>query len=170
MSDSALTLTSQKFTIPHIPELFDPNFLNVLLPPPASSNDVLMEESDKVQPVPTNAMMEALQRSANHTFTANGAPALSTTNSPTLDAFLGLHSWIKAPEIDVLLTNSWKEDPGLTLRLIWQLRSIHDGKAEKEGFYRRVQFCGRQNRKFIEFFFLQGLRLVIQKASPYGHC
>ena len=31
---------------------------------------------------------------------------------------------------------AWAEDPDLTLKIIWNLRSIHDGKSEKEGFYR----------------------------------
>ncbi|EEB97578.1 hypothetical protein MPER_03073, partial [Moniliophthora perniciosa FA553] len=35
-----------------------------------------------------------------------------------------------------VLPKPWEEDPALTFRLIWQLRSIHDGKSEKEAFYR----------------------------------
>ncbi|KAJ3872739.1 hypothetical protein F5051DRAFT_444905 [Lentinula edodes] len=128
---STIGLTTQKVTIPHIPELYDSKFLDVLLPP--SKDDVVM---DIGTPTPTNAMMDALQATTHHTFTENGAPALSSTGSPTVDAFSGLNSYSNAKNLDVLLTKSWQEDPGLTLRLIWQLRSIHDGKSQKEGFYR----------------------------------
>ncbi|KAF9072080.1 hypothetical protein BDP27DRAFT_1391451 [Rhodocollybia butyracea] len=123
-------LTSQRYTVPHIPELYDPNFLDVLLPP----SQVSIKKPDEQGP--TNPLMEALKDSANRTMTANGAPALESTLSATLDAFSGLTAWADAQELDILLTKSWYEDPVLTLRLIWQLRSIHDGKAEKEGFYR----------------------------------
>ncbi|KIJ09162.1 hypothetical protein PAXINDRAFT_87872 [Paxillus involutus ATCC 200175] len=35
-----------------------------------------------------------------------------------------------------MLENAWAEDPALTLRMIWSARSIHDGKGDKELFYR----------------------------------
>ncbi|KAJ3786418.1 hypothetical protein GGU10DRAFT_374950 [Lentinula aff. detonsa] len=127
---STVNSTTQKVTIPHIPELYDPNFLDALLP--SQNDDVVVMDT----PAPTNAMMEALQVTAHHTLTENGAPAFSSTLSPTVDAFNGLNSYSDSQNLDVLLTASWREDPGLTLRLIWQLRSIHDGKSEKEGFYR----------------------------------
>ncbi|KAJ3970905.1 hypothetical protein EV361DRAFT_913789 [Lentinula raphanica] len=130
---STINLTTQKFTMPHVPELYDVNFLDVLLPP--KPDDVVVTDA-QAAPAPRNAMMDALQASAHLTLTENGAPALSSTLSPTVDAFNGLNPYSDANTLDNLLTKSWKEDPGLTLRLIWQLRSIHDGKSEREGFYR----------------------------------
>ncbi|PPQ86401.1 hypothetical protein CVT25_003581, partial [Psilocybe cyanescens] len=38
-------------------------------------------------------------------------------------------------ELEQTLSNSWNEDPAWILRIIWNLRSIHDGKGEKEAFY-----------------------------------
>jgi hypothetical protein len=35
-----------------------------------------------------------------------------------------------------LLAKAWEEDPSLTLRIIWNTRSIHNGKGDKELFYR----------------------------------
>jgi hypothetical protein len=61
--------------------------------------------------------------------------ALSSTGSATLDAFNGLNAW-SFKDVSDYLETSWKEDPGVTLRLIWNIRSIHDGKSEKELFYR----------------------------------
>lgn len=136
MASTSNTLTTQKFTIPHVPELYDSNFLDVLLPPSDASEEAMLVDT----PVPKNAMLDALQAHNNQTYTENGAPALSSTLSPTVDAFSGLNSYSDAAQLDQLLHASWKEDPGLTLRLCWQLRSIHDGKSEKEGFYRYALF------------------------------
>lgn len=128
----ASTLTTQNFTIPHVAELYDPKFLDVLLPASDAAEEAMLVDA----PVPRNAMMDALQQTSHLTYTANGAPALDSTLSPTVDAFSGLNSYSDATTLDKLLRASWKSDPALTLRLIYQLRSIHDGKAEKEGFYR----------------------------------
>ncbi|KAI0262261.1 hypothetical protein BGY98DRAFT_1092197 [Russula aff. rugulosa BPL654] len=38
--------------------------------------------------------------------------------------------------IDGVLAKAWAEDPALTLKIIWNTRSIHDGKGDKELFYR----------------------------------
>ncbi|KIJ69716.1 hypothetical protein HYDPIDRAFT_78181 [Hydnomerulius pinastri MD-312] len=80
--------------------------------------------------------MDALRNTTHQKLTANGAPAFNTTRIPTLDAFLGLLSGIKGEAVDRFLENAWAEDPDLTLRIIWHTRSIHDGKSEKEFFYR----------------------------------
>ncbi|KAF9267496.1 hypothetical protein L218DRAFT_970914 [Marasmius fiardii PR-910] len=80
-------------------------------------------------------MIDALESTSNRTRTQNSAMAYDSTLSPTLDAFNGL-SHSSGEDLDELLEKSWKEDAPLTLRLIWQQRSIHEGKSEKEGFYR----------------------------------
>ncbi|ESK92348.1 hypothetical protein Moror_4633 [Moniliophthora roreri MCA 2997] len=130
--------TSQVSTLPDIPQLYDPNFLNVLLPPqPKVTKVEKMDEKVGVDtPPPTNPLMSALQETAHRTRTENDAPAYSSALSPTLDAFNKLNAWVDAKDLDSVLPNAWEEDPELTLRLIWQLRSIHDGKSEKEAFYR----------------------------------
>ncbi|KAJ7738156.1 hypothetical protein B0H16DRAFT_1664680 [Mycena metata] len=80
--------------------------------------------------------MDALRLSNHRTRTENGAPAYDSTLSATLDAFSQLTRYSWSPEVETLLGKAWAEDPDLTLRIIWNLRSIHDGKAEKEVFYR----------------------------------
>ena len=82
-----------------------------------------------------NPMMDALKATAHRTFTENGAPAYSSTTSPLLDAFQGLRPHARGDNIFPLLDRAWKEDPELTLRIIWNARSIHDGKGEREVFY-----------------------------------
>jgi Domain of unknown function (DUF2828) len=135
-SANAAASTSQIVTLPHIPELFNPNFLDDLLPPrPALSTDA----SNVGAPVPKSAFMDALKSVAHHKVTANGAPAFSSTLSGALDAFQSLSVDMDTLTIDGVLAKAWAEDPALTLKIIWNTRSIHDGKGDKELFYRYVQ-------------------------------
>ncbi|KAG6846181.1 hypothetical protein H0H93_015559, partial [Arthromyces matolae] len=80
-------------------------------------------------------MMEALKQTSHRTLTQNGAPTYNSTRSATLDAFQLLNSAVTLSQFDEYLKNSWAEDPEMTLRIIWNIRSIHDGKGEKELFY-----------------------------------
>ncbi|KAH7922572.1 hypothetical protein BV22DRAFT_1197329 [Leucogyrophana mollusca] len=123
----AAAASSQNVTLPSIPELLYPNFLDVLLPP---------AELPKLPAPPQNAMMNALRETAHHTFTGNGAPAFNSTLSPTLDAFQGMGPFTNGEKVHQYLTKAWAEDPELTLRIIWCTRSIHDGKSDRGLFYR----------------------------------
>jgi hypothetical protein len=80
-------------------------------------------------------MMDALRSTAHHKLTENIAPAFGSTLSATLDAFQGVRPYVSGSAINDYLFKAWAEDPALTLRIIWSLRSIHDGKADKELFY-----------------------------------
>ncbi|KAL1743765.1 hypothetical protein HDZ31DRAFT_40224 [Schizophyllum fasciatum] len=73
---------------------------------------------------------------ASATRTANGAPALSSTSDAVLDAFHAIDAYTTAPEVARLLDAAWAADPARTLRVVWYVRSIHDGKGEREAFYR----------------------------------
>ncbi len=126
----AIARTSRNVTLPIIQELFDPNFLNVLIP--ERKTDTTPKQKDIV---PSNPLVTALLND-NRTYTEKGAPALSSTGSAILDAFNGLSVYSFGEEVNNYLADAWAEDPGLTLRLIWNTRSIHDGKGEKELFYR----------------------------------
>ncbi|KAJ6561690.1 hypothetical protein B0H19DRAFT_1142314 [Mycena capillaripes] len=128
----SLTRSSQNPVIPVIPELFSPNFLNQLIPPTSTP-----AQNENPLPAKANPMMDALREFSHRTLTENGAPAYDSTLSPTLDAFQKLtrYSWgITSGRF--WKRCAWAEDPNLTLRIIWNLRSIHDGKSEKEAFYR----------------------------------
>lgn len=135
MSTTA-TATSQTVALPPIPELGDPNFLDVLVPhaptPKARPRDA---------EVASSPMMDALRTTAHQKLTANSAPAFSSTLVSTLDAYLGLRTGIPEWRVDHYLENAWEEDPNLTLRIIWSTRSIPDGKGEKELFYLYVSSC-----------------------------
>ncbi|KAJ8515185.1 hypothetical protein ONZ45_g7373 [Pleurotus djamor] len=134
--------SSQDFTLPAIPELYLSNFLDVLIPPapttPSSKDRYaagLTAWGTPLVQTRSNPMISALTDTANRTWTTNGAGAFSFTGSATLDAFQ-FASERTGRELDKVLSRSWREDPELTIRIIWNLRSIHDGKGDKEGFYR----------------------------------
>ncbi|KAJ7821900.1 hypothetical protein B0H14DRAFT_2371069 [Mycena olivaceomarginata] len=80
--------------------------------------------------------MDALRQFSHRTRTENNAPAYDSTLSATLDAFHKLTYFSWGPSVGELLDKAWAENPHLTLKIVWNLRSIHDGKAEKEAFYR----------------------------------
>jgi hypothetical protein len=65
--------------------------------------------------------MDALLATQNGTTTANGAAAFK----PTLDAFTGLSQTTAPKDIPMPFEQA---TPALTLRVIWNVRSIHEGK------------------------------------------
>ncbi|KAG6915849.1 hypothetical protein DXG01_009608 [Tephrocybe rancida] len=132
VSNIAAAASHQNVTLPDIPELYDPSFLDVLLP---ASKVRKGAPAKPVAEAPKNMMMDAL-KGTHHTLTENNAPAYSSTLSPTLDAFQNLSSATSIQQFNKYLENSWAEDPELTLRIIWNIRSIHDGKGDKELFYK----------------------------------
>ena len=80
-------------------------------------------------------MMDALKATAHRALTENWDPAYSSTLSATLDAFQSLRPGWFDINLGDTLKKAWAEDPELTLRIIWNSRSIHDGKSDKEVFY-----------------------------------
>ncbi|GLB38009.1 putative protein with domain of unknown function (DUF2828) [Lyophyllum shimeji] len=127
---STLAAASQvRLSRSDIPELYDPNFLDVLIPPPADRTPV--SQSMVAAETPKNSMMEALTQTAHQTLTQNLAPTYNSTLSPTLDAFQCLASAQTQARFNKYLQDAWAEDADLTLRIIWNTRSIHDGKATR---------------------------------------
>ncbi|KAG6848310.1 hypothetical protein H0H93_001335 [Arthromyces matolae] len=143
ISTAAAAACRQNVTLPNIPELYDPQFLDILLPLEQSTSQSQRSSSDsETTPAPasaheesTNAMVEALKTTADQTLTENLAPTYSSTGSATLDAFQMLSSAWDISDFDHYLKKSWDEDPELTLRIIWNIRSIHDGRSDQRGFY-----------------------------------
>lgn len=129
-----MALTSQNVTLPQIPELFNPDFLDILVPVPNADNLVVTMNVNDALHFPTNSFMARL-RSDDRAYNKNMVMAFNSTGSATLDAFNFLNRWTYE-EVNERLEKAWNEDPSMALRLIWNIRSIHDGKSEKELFYR----------------------------------
>ncbi|KZV81008.1 hypothetical protein EXIGLDRAFT_731969 [Exidia glandulosa HHB12029] len=129
---SSPSASTRPVTLPALPELHDPNFLDALLP---RSSHVVDRPETSAAP-PADAFVDALHDTANLVRTANMAFAHASSGSACLDAFSGLNSYTSTTEYDSILSKSWTEDPLKTLRIIWHLRSIHEGQSANEAFYR----------------------------------
>lgn len=120
----------QRVTIPHIPELFAQDYLDKILgqslarAPESEGNPNILKE-------PKNAFMAALREEGNRARTWKNAPVFTSTLNPVLDAFTTINGNTSGDQIHQLLTESWAESPEKTLRVIWNLRSIHDGTSER---------------------------------------
>ncbi|KAF8522189.1 hypothetical protein BU17DRAFT_45135 [Hysterangium stoloniferum] len=122
-------------TLPYLPELYQPSdqALDALLPIPPPN----VEVPTKSEPAAlSHPFMTALKSSQNRTTTWNSAGAYKSTLSPALDAFSSLSQSTDPSDISQLLSKSWHADPEVTLKIIWNLRSIHEGKSAREMFYR----------------------------------
>ncbi|CAE6398994.1 unnamed protein product [Rhizoctonia solani] len=85
---------------------------------------------------PESPFVAAMKEVQNRARTWNNAEAHESTTSATLDAFSGLNANSTGEEIHKELAKSWEESPEVTLRIIWNMRSIHEGHSNKLGFYR----------------------------------
>lgn len=131
--------TSQRTTLPHLPELYNPDFLDALLPRTSVPNQ--HEGPVKLASDPS-PLLAALATTSNQKYVSHAdAPVYKSTLSPVLDAFVYLRDKIDKQSVDILLPKAWAEDPQLALKIIWNIRSIHEGKQHKEGFYRCVGLC-----------------------------
>ncbi|KAJ6589857.1 hypothetical protein DFH09DRAFT_1274175 [Mycena vulgaris] len=120
MNSSTQVGSSQNTLLPDIPELFDADFLDVLIPrsnSPSASNARGQTGSSSTQ---------------DRTRTENGGPAYGSTGSATLDAFCSLGSHTYGPEVGQYLDQAWAEDPDLTLRIIWK-PAKHPRRQVREG-------------------------------------
>lgn len=151
MSTPAAVASSQNVTIPAISELYDANFLDHLLP--HTKADIVLAGPSSGTSQSTNPLMEALKSTVHRTYTTNDARAYDSTSSATLDAFHMLRPFTPGSDIYECLGKSWEEDPQMTLRIIWNLRSIRDGKGEKEAFYQYVIFSRIVYVKLLTYFY-----------------
>ncbi|KAI1160347.1 hypothetical protein F5B18DRAFT_512497 [Nemania serpens] len=72
----------------------------------------------------------------NKMFTENADVAYRSTTSPIVDLFAELEDVVSGPRLFELLNAAWEEDSLATLKIIFNARSIHLGKASQETFYR----------------------------------
>ncbi|KAH6910197.1 hypothetical protein BKA70DRAFT_1272437 [Coprinopsis sp. MPI-PUGE-AT-0042] len=154
--------TSQNVTLPDIPELFNENFLDILLPKKSGQADSAstLASTTVVEP-PKNALIDALAGTANRTLTENLATALKSTLSPVPDAFNNVNQGADGRTITKHLNEAWAEDTRLTLRIIWCLRSIPDGKGSKEAFYRAFGWLLKNHPRTA----IENLPLLVKPVS-----
>ncbi len=130
-------MSTRDVTVPALDELRDSNYLDRILPPPeVVPGPAPKKQEEPGDPPKGSTIMAALHDTANRQLTQNMAAAYASTLLSTLDAFNGLSQATDVEDYDWLLNRSWEEDPKTTVQIIFNLRSIHEGKAEREGFYR----------------------------------
>ncbi|KAI9890599.1 MAG: hypothetical protein M1814_003797 [Vezdaea aestivalis] len=85
----------------------------------------------------------------NKMFTDNKGIAYRSTKSALLDLFVELEQAITGPRLRDLLEGAWQESPLDTIKIIFNARSIHIGKAEKESFYRCLGWMRTQHPQTV---------------------
>ncbi|KLU85417.1 hypothetical protein MAPG_04443 [Magnaporthiopsis poae ATCC 64411] len=72
----------------------------------------------------------------NKMFTENNDVAHRSSKNALVDLFFELEDTISSPRLIEVLTAAWAEDPEMTLKIVFNARSIHLGKSSKTLFYR----------------------------------
>ncbi|TCD65395.1 hypothetical protein EIP91_002729 [Steccherinum ochraceum] len=169
----AAAATSQNVSVPFIPELTNSNFLDILLPS-CEVPEAGPLTADLVSPDPINPLMDALKQTVHRTVTWNNANAYDSTLDPVVDAFYGMRPYIMDSELRRKLEMSWTADPLSTLRIIWNTRSIHDGKGAKEVFYQAWGWLYQKHPRTA----IENLHLLVKPAckiskegdlAPHGY-
>ncbi|WRT69243.1 uncharacterized protein IL334_006227 [Kwoniella shivajii] len=140
-----------------------PDFLSLLATPPSSLINTLIPlhppaspSAPKASPSPTAPFISALKK-APDTVTEKGAEAHASTNSPLVDLFSDFTPGIGAEKLCELLEKAWKEDSLATLKIVYQARSIHQGKGWKDGFYRAASWIWEKHPRTL----LENLHLIV---------
>lgn len=139
------------------------------------NKDDSKQPADK-EPPPQSAFMDALlsDKKAVPTFderddkmlTENADVAYSRSGSALVDLFYELEEVISGTQLRTRLEKAWAEDKDATLKIIWNARSIHLGKSNRNAFYRALGWL-YENHTVTLLSNLQWLvRPVIQKKVP----
>lgn len=102
-------------------------------------------ETTKVQGTAEHPFMEGLHKATdedlempdmtNRMLTENNDLAYQSTTDDLVDLMAELEDVITGPRLKDLLTSAWRADPLMTLKLIFNARSIHLGKSSRKAFY-----------------------------------
>ncbi|QRV87398.1 hypothetical protein RhiJN_15416 [Ceratobasidium sp. AG-Ba] len=101
-----------------------------------------------------NALVDALKKKQNQARTENNAEAYASTESG-----IGLNANSTAEDIHKQLAASWNESPELTLRIIWNMRSIHEGHSNKLGFYHAFGWLYKNHPRTA----IENIRFVVER-------
>ncbi|KAK3938193.1 hypothetical protein QBC46DRAFT_390815 [Diplogelasinospora grovesii] len=81
----------------------------------------------------------------NKMLTENADVAFRSTKSALVDLFYELEDVLSGPRTRELLDAAWKEDPLVTLKIIFNARSIHLGKSSRPCFYRCAGWLAKEH-------------------------
>ncbi|PSR83556.1 hypothetical protein BD289DRAFT_369836 [Coniella lustricola] len=97
--------------------------------------------------------------------TENGDVAFRSTNQPLVDLFAELEDVPSGPRLSSLLESAWKDDALATLKIIFNARSIHLGKASRHTFYRCAGWLAQNHPRTLLTNLAWLSRPVIQKKA-----
>ncbi|MBE3042873.1 DUF2828 family protein, partial [Candidatus Bathyarchaeota archaeon] len=95
---------------------------------------VTMEECTDTKPETDNTMA-----------TENKDKAHKSTTNPLVDLFAELEELVSGPRLGDLLDAAWAHDSLTTLKIIFNSRSIHLGKASRVGFYKSAGWLAKHH-------------------------
>ncbi|KAK3320454.1 hypothetical protein B0T19DRAFT_429646 [Cercophora scortea] len=134
VASSAITETSESFT------LASDSVYNVDEEgsKPASSESHTLDNAPSVsEQLPADPAEDVHPGNMeNLMLTENGDVAFRSTQSALVDLFHELEEVVSGPRLRELLNAAWNEDPLVTLKIIFNARSIHLGKSSRSSFYR----------------------------------
>ncbi|RMX88831.1 hypothetical protein D0869_01327 [Hortaea werneckii] len=143
------------------------------------SGDIELPDSTDSVPVDAatqekSAFMDSLNDKAGPSFdqhdgkmrTENDDVAYRESGSVLVDAFFELEDVISGHRLRTVLENAWAEDPDATLRIIWNARSIHLGKASRDSFYRAMGWLAENHPVTLLVNLPWLVRPLIQKKVP----
>ncbi|KAG9102696.1 hypothetical protein FRC06_001404 [Ceratobasidium sp. 370] len=163
---ASLDSTGWNVTVPRSSEIVKPSaqLLEQLLPvkqaPVGISTAQLFEElfaamrPSTASLSPPTSYAEALKRNYNRARTQNGAEAYTI-----LDVFSGLNANSSTHDIYKQLNACWQRSPELTLRVIWNMRSVHEGHSNKIGFYHAFGWLYKRHPRTA----IENLRFVVER-------
>ncbi|WVQ93053.1 hypothetical protein IAU59_000117 [Kwoniella sp. CBS 9459] len=149
--------TSFLSLLPTPPHILIPSLVPSGKPAPAPKAHVASAPKP-AEPKPSwAAFIPALQR-APDTLTNKGAEAYTSTSDPLVDLFFELTPGVTASRIYELVEAAWAKDSLTTLKLIFQTRSIHEGKGWREGFYQCLAWVWEYHPHTL----LSNLHLIVE--------
>ncbi|KAL1407488.1 hypothetical protein Q8F55_006921 [Vanrija albida] len=108
-------------------------------------------------PAPSAPFLDALHTMPDAQ-TTNGAPAYKSTDSPLVDLFYLLTPGVGATDVFAAMDKAWAEDPVATLKIVFQARSIHEGKGSKVLFFRCLTWLWEHHPRTM----IANLRLIVE--------
>jgi hypothetical protein len=163
-----LTISDQKFAS-YISSLKPAKVYNA----PHTLAEELWQPDNAEKNKPTSRLIDALSQTShanksegtllaeNKTLTENADIAFATRSNPRVDAFYELQK--SANNIEELLNKSWALDTEATLKVIFNARSIHLGKADKEGAYKALGWLYQYHPQTLLVNLIWLARPVIEK-------
>jgi hypothetical protein len=102
----------------------------------------------------------------NKLLTHNGDVAFVSSKTPLVDLFFDLAEGFDAKSVEKTMSEAWKEDPLTTLKIIFNARSIHLGKASKPAAYNALGWLYEHYPQTLLTNLVWLVRPVIEKKAP----